>query len=337
MGRHHLSVAARLPGFEIVGVADAFPAALTALAEKGYPTYTDYRKLLDEKKPTAVVIAAPNDKHASIALDCIERGIAVLVEKPISDSMEDALKVCAASEKAGVPVLVGHHRRHNPIMKRAAQHIQEGNIGSVIASVALWLRRKPDEYFDTPWKLEEASGGGILLINTIHEFDCIRMLCGEIDSIQCLSSNKTRGLNVEDTAVINIRFANGALGTMTVSDATVGPWCWEMTSQEDPRFATTNEYSFLVCGSTGSLAVPSLEYWTNEPNAGRAAAFTRQKLYYKPAESMAEQMKHFGRVSRGEEKPVVSALEGAKSLAAVIACKRSVREGRVVTTKELLG
>lgn len=337
MGRAHLEVLARNPDFEVVGVADPTAAALAPLASAGLATYPDHRQMLDRAKPDAVVIATPNSHHVPAAIDCVERKVGVLIEKPVADSVESALELLKVLEASDAPVLVGHHRRHNPLLKKAAQHIAAGGIGRVVAVVGLWLRRKPDEYFKDLWKLDPARGGGVLLINTIHDIDCLRMLCGDIGSVQAMTSNSVRMLDVEDTAAISLRFTSGALGTVTVSDATTAPWCWEMTSQEDPRFATIPENCYIVCGTQGSLTVPTLETWTNEPNGGRDAPLMRRRLYHLPADALTQQCAHFAAVMRGEQKPLVTAQDATQTLAATLAIRRSAACGGEVRIADMLG
>jgi predicted dehydrogenase len=334
MGRHHLSMALANPEFEVVGVADPV-AVLDSYRGKGLATFADHRRMLDELAPDCAVVATPNVFHVPVALDCIERGVATLVEKPVGDTMASVRRLLAATAASDTPVLVGHHRRHNPLLQAAAAHIAEGGIGKLVAAVGLWLRRKPDAYYREAWKTKP-DGGGVLLINTIHDVDCLRMLCGEIDSVQAMTSNAVRQYEVEDTAAITLRFAGGGLGTITVSDAAVAPWCWEMTSREDPRFAHVPENSYLICGAEGSLAVPTLETWSNAPDGGREAAFMRQRLYYVAADSMTEQMAHFARVTRREEAPLVTVDDAARTLAATLAISQSARLGRAVAMTEML-
>ncbi len=336
MGRAHLDILSKSPDFDVVGIADPTAKILAPLAEKGFRTFADYRRMLEEAKPEGVVIATPNSHHVPVALDCIERGIGTLIEKPVSDSVESALQLLKALSKTNVPVLIGHHRRHNPLLKKAAQHIATGGIGKVVAIVGMWLRRKPDEYFADTWKREAARGGGVLLINTIHDVDCLRMLCGEIESVQAMTSSKVRDFDVEDTAAVALRFESGALGTLTVSDATTAPWCWEMTSREDPRFASVPENCYVICGTQGSLTVPTLENWTNEPNGGREAPLMRRRLYHVPADALTEQLAHFARVMRREEKPLVTAEDATRTLAVTLAVSQSARRGTMVRIAEML-
>ena len=109
-----------------------------------------------------------------------------------------------------------------------------------------------------------------------------------------------------------------------------------MTSQEDPRFAWQPETCYVICGTEGSLAVPTLETWTNSPNGGREATFIRRKLYHVTAESMDLQMQHFVRVIRREETPLVSVEEALGTLAATVAISLSAERGTAVDPAELL-
>ncbi|MCA1371958.1 gfo/Idh/MocA family oxidoreductase, partial [Bradyrhizobium sp. BRP14] len=119
-------------------------------------------------------------------------------------------------------------------IKSAREAVTNGKLGQLTAVVGLWLLRKPDDYFEVAWRRE--AGGGPLLINLIHDIDNLRFICGEIVEVQALTSNKVRGFAVEDTAALLLRFANGALGTVTVSDATPAPWSWELSSGENPAY-----------------------------------------------------------------------------------------------------
>jgi len=337
MGRHHLKVALANPGIEVVGIADPGATSREKVAGLGVSVFADHREMLEGAAPDGVLVATPNAFHAPIAIDCIRLGIPTLVEKPLADTLPAARAVLEAQRESGVPVLVGHHRRHNPLLQAARAHIEAGGLGQLCAVSATWLRRKPDEYFDDAWKRDHASGGGVILINAVHDFDTLRMLCGDIEAICATTSNAVRGYEVEDTAAILARFKSGMLATLTVSDTVVAPWCWEMTAREDPRFATVPENSYLLCGTEASLAIPTLERWSNVPNGGRDASFTRQRLYHVAADSMTLQMAHFLRVMRGEEAPAITAEDGLKTAAATLAVAESVRVGGWVDLDQFAG
>ncbi|MNQ88332.1 putative 4,5-dihydroxyphthalate dehydrogenase [compost metagenome] len=156
----------------------------------------------------------------------------VLLEKPVGVHLDEVRELVAASAGSGVPVLVGHHRRHNPLISRARELVQEGCLGRLTTVTALWQLQKPDSYFDIPWRREP--GAGMLLTNLIHDLDLLRHLCGEVAEVQAITSNGVRGFANEDSAAVLLRFANGALGTLSGSDAVAAPWSWELDSGENP-------------------------------------------------------------------------------------------------------
>jgi predicted dehydrogenase len=329
IGRKHIGILKEDPAFEVAGIADPSPQAEGYARENGFPYFKDTEALLDKAKPDGVVIANPNALHRETALACIARKIPTIVEKPIAYTLADARAIVEAAAKANVPVLTGHHRRHNPIMQAAREFIASGALGKVVAANGTWLHRKPDDYFDVTWRRE--AGGGPILINAIHDIDCLRMVVGEIESVQAVASSNTRGFPVEDTAAAVLTFANGAIGTFIVSDATVSPWNWESTSRESAITPYELENCFIVAGARGSLSIPQLQHWSyDKPNGGWADPLTRRTLPVRAADPYPRQLHHFARVIRGEEKPVIDAAEGARTLAATLAIAESAKTGRPV-------
>ena len=234
IGRRHIALIDASRDCVLAGIADPSPAAKDHAQARNTPWFADHRALLAEERPDGLIIASPNALHLRMALDCAEAGVPALIEKPVTDTVAAAQRLCRTIKRSGVPMLVGHHRRHNPIIKAARETVANRRLGRLTAIVGLWLLRKPDDYFEVAWRREQ--GGGPLLINLIHDIDNLRFVCGEIVEVQALTSNVVRGLAVEDNAALLLRFANGALGTVTVSDATPAPWSWELTSGENPTY-----------------------------------------------------------------------------------------------------
>ncbi|MBM3601015.1 MAG: Gfo/Idh/MocA family oxidoreductase [Alphaproteobacteria bacterium] len=334
IGRRHLGVLLADPAYAVAGIADPSPAAEAFARAHGVAHFADAERMLDQAKPDGVVIATPNQHHVTAGLACVARRLPMLIEKPIADRVADAVDLVARAGHAAVPILVGHHRRHNPIMRKAAEVIGDGAIGQVVAAVGLWLSRKPDDYYNVTWRREP--GGGPVLINAIHDIDCLRMLCGDIESVQASTSSVARGLPVEDTAAAVLRFANGALGTLIVSDAVSSPWTWEWTSEENPFYPHEPRDCFLVTGTRGSLAVPSLEHGWHEPGQGWGQPLTRRRIPVMPADPYVEQLRNFARVIRGEDKPVVSGQEGTRTLAATLGITESARTGLPIRIDDML-
>ena len=124
-----------------------------------------------------------------------------------------------------MPVLVGQHRRHNPFVNKAKEIIESGELGKLTVSSFHYMIYKNDEYFDVEWRRKK--GAGPILVNLVHDVDLLRYLLGEPVAVQGMQSSAARGFETEDSAVVNVRFADGALASMTISDATASPWNWE--------------------------------------------------------------------------------------------------------------
>ena len=207
--------------------------------------------------------STPTTLHAEQGQICIDHNIPVLIEKPITDDLNDAANLVASSEAENVPILVGHHRRFNPIIERAHQMINEGAIGEVKAVHSTCWFYKPDAYFDkAPWRKQK--GAGPVSVNLVHDIDLIRHLCGEISHVQAAAKAASRGYENEELSAAILQFENGGIGTVSVSDSIVSPWSWEYTSQENPVYPYSAQSSYQIGGSKGALSVPDLTFWKHD-------------------------------------------------------------------------
>ena len=316
-----------LAGCELAALADPSPNAAALAAEAGVPLYPRLEELLSAQQPDGVILATPNTLHVPGALACIAAGVSALVEKPVADSLDDALHLVAAVEASGVPVLVGHHRRHSAILERAQAVIACGQLGKLVAVTASATFYKPDSYFEAgPWRKQ--AGGGPILINLIHEVDNLRALLGEIVEVQAFSSNTTRGFEVEDTVAINLRFAHGALGTFMLSDTAASPRSWEQTSAENKSYDHHGEQDcYVIAGTRGSLAVPTMRLLSYGGEASWWQRMQREQLPLPDADPLARQLVHFCAVIRREVQPRVTVRDAARTLAVTLAVSRAARSG----------
>lgn len=332
IGITHIDRALKSPDFDLVGIADPTPAAAELARSLGVPCFADYPSLLAQARPRGVVVATPNATHAQITVDCLENGAAVLVEKPIADTLADGRRICEASRATGLPVLVGHQRRHNPIMRKAKAIVSAGTLGRPVSATAMCTWLKPRDYFDVAWRRQR--GGGPILINLIHDIDLMRHLYGEIESVQALASNAVRGFEVEDTAVVALRFRNGALGTVTVSDTAAAPWNWDLGVGEAERFPRQDINAHFYSGTQGSLTLPRLEVWRYRQDEGPAQGWhdplTQERTALHIGCPYTEQLRHFAALIEGREAPVCSALDGFRTLEATLAVTQAAAEGRAV-------
>ena len=334
IGRRHIELIEASGDSVLAGIADPSPAAKDYALAHSVPCYPDHRALLAQEKPDGLVIASPNTLHLPMALDCAEAGVPALIEKPVTETVAAAQRLCAAVKRTGVPMLVGHHRRHNPIIKSAREMVTSGKLGQLTAVVGLWLLKKPDDYFEVAWRREQ--GGGPLLINLVHDIDNLRFVCGEIVEVQALTSNKVRGFAVEDTAALLLRFANGALGTVTVSDATPAPWSWELTAGENAVYPRQDQPCYVFAGTNGSLSVPAMELWSYPQNPGWHAPLSRNPVALAGYDPLAEQLRHFLAVIAGREQPLISVEDAMGTLAVVEAVSEAARTGQRISPGHIM-
>lgn len=331
IGQKHAALVAAHPACTLAGLCDVDPGRAYVAAIHGAPFFTDTDALLRATAPDAAIIATPNAAHADAAELCAAHGIHMLIEKPIADTVESARHITAQADAAGVQVLVGHHRRHNPLVQAARAAVQGGVLGRLVGVTALWTLKKPDDYFDMAWR-RERPGGGPALINLIHDVDNLRFICGEIGQVYAQTSSAVRGFAVEDTLSANLRFADGALGVMLAADATPAPWSYELTTGENPVYPQVGQDCYFFTGTDGALAFPSLTHWRYAANApdGWHQPLEVARLHVQGADPLVAQLDHFVSVIRDAAQPLVDARDATRSLAVVLAMLASATRGQPV-------
>lgn len=329
IGRMHIETALHSPHVSLAAIVDPTDDAAQLSHRLNVPWYADPREMLDGSEAQAVVVATPNATHADIGLHCIERRLPVLVEKPVADTLENAHRLCAAAVEAGVPLMVGHQRRHNPILRRARALIDQGALGQPVSATAMATWLKPDAYFDLDWR--RRSGGGPVLINLIHDIDLLRHLLGEVVSVQAMTSNAIRGHEVEDTAAVVLRFQNGALGTISVTDAAVAPWNWDLAAGEAAHYPRQDVDSHFLSGTEGSLTLPRLNLWRYGESRGWHEPLTLERTAVHHGNPYAEQLRHLRAVAEGAEAPVCSGIDGFRTLQTTLAVHQAASTGLPVS------
>ncbi len=332
IGQAHMGVAAASATCLLSAVVDPSPGAVETARRAGVPLYASLAELIESDRPDGVILATPNPLHVPQALQCIAAGLPTLLEKPIAPTVVEAERLVQVAEANDARLLIGHHRAHSPIMAKAREVVESGRLGKLVTVMGSAVFFKPDEYFaDGPWRREP--GGGPILINLIHEVHNLRMLCGEIVAVQAFTSNAIRGFAVEDTVAINLRFANGALGTFMLSDTAACPRSWEQTSQENKVYPTSeDEDCYVISGTNGSLSVPTMRLKTYPRPQDRSwwKPFQTGVVGMVRDDPLKHQMEHFGAVVRGEAAPLVSARDGLANLRVTEAIVAAARSGRTV-------
>lgn len=327
IGARHLETIAKVEEAELVAIADANPAAVAIAERYGAAFFGNNEDMLANAKPDGVVIATPTDLHLAPALASLEAGAHLLIEKPITGTLEEAEILSEKAHAAQREVLVGHHRRYYPFIHKAREILQKGELGQVVAVNGQWTLRKADSYFDQTWRQKPEAGP--ILINFIHEIDCLRYICGEIVSLSAELASTVRGHEKEETAAIILRFENGALGTFLLSDSAASPWAWEFGFEENPEFPPAYQNAWRFVGDRASLELPNLKLWRHEDTAkGWNSPLRSEDRSCSPGDAYINQCRHFCQVIRGAEKPRITAEDATRSLRATLAVFEAAQSGR---------
>lgn len=222
--------------------------------DKNVPQYTDYRLMLEEQKPELVAIATESGKHAKIALDCIEAGCNVIIEKPIALSLEDADQIIERAREKGVKVCACHQNRFNKSIQKIRTAVEKKRFGKLLYGTAhiRWARDR--EYYDrAKWRGTWEQDGGALMNQCIHDIDLLRWMMGdEIEEVVGMTDRlKHNYIEAEDLGIALIKFKNGSYGIV------------EGTTNVYPRNLEETLYIFGEKGTVkaGGEAVNIIEEW----------------------------------------------------------------------------
>lgn len=298
MGRHHLRIYNEREDVEVVGIADINPRALSA-HQKRYrlKTFTDYRQLLKEGLDI-VSVAVPTKFHSHITLDALEADCHVLVEKPISPTLEEGRKMIRTANHCGKILLVGHTERFNPLVKRLKEVVLTRKIGDPISISTARVSPYPARIQDV----------GIILDFAIHDIDVISYLYGE-KAISVYAIAGSTNEDQEDHASVMLKFNQNRAGIIEIS--------WRSPIKLRKILMTGTEGFAL-----GDFIDQSIFYleegWSRERSL--------EKL-----EPLALEIDHFIRCVRGETLPEITGEESLYSLRTALLAEKSARTGQVIS------
>lgn len=299
---------------------DALEAAVKATGAEGYWRYED---LLARKDVDAVILATPSGLHPEQTIAAAQAGKHVVSEKPMATRWGDGKRMVAACDAAGVRLFVVKQNRRNvtlQMLKRALEEKRFGRIFMVTLNV-FWTR--PQEYYDSAkWRGTWEFDGGALMNQASHYVDLLDWLIGPVESVQCFTATLDRDIEVEDTAVMAIRWRAGTLGTMNVTMLTY------------PR---NFEGSITILGEKGTVrvggvAVNQIQHWEfadrrPEDDLVRQANYETTSVY---GYGHPLYYDNVIKVLRGEAEPETDGREGLRSLEILVAAYLSARDGRRV-------
>ena len=235
----HLRAIEKLAGVDLVGVCDTDPARAAAAAGRyGVPAFTDHRQLLDAARPDVVHVCTPHHQHVPAAIDCLDAGVGVLVEKPVAHTVAEADRLIAAARahpqvKAGICL----QNRYNAASRATRAMLLSGELGAVLGGSAtvLW-HRDPAYYQARPWRGQlRDSGGGVLINQAIHTLDLMEWLIGDVVRVRGHTGRYALDgvIDVEDTAHALLEHAGGARSVVfaTVGNVTDSPVTIEIVTE----------------------------------------------------------------------------------------------------------
>ena len=190
----------------------------------GCAFYADYRAMLAETEPDVAVILTPHPFHAPVAIDCLEAGCHVLVEKPMAVQVAEADAMVEAARRADRLLVVNFQRRYQATVRAARRMIQEGRLGEIqhVAMMAMWTRTAA-YYNSGGWRATWAGeGGGVLLNQAPHDLDMICYLVGKPSRLFAWTRTLLHPIETEDTVEAMMEWPNGAMGSLHASTAEAG-------------------------------------------------------------------------------------------------------------------
>ena len=320
----HAQSLIQLPETQIVSVADIREdRARRFSAEYGAQAYTDYHDMLARPDIDAVTVCVPSGLHAQVAIDVLQAGKHVLVEKPIALNLADADRMIATARKAGLRLGVVLQNRYNSPVQQVRTLIDQGRLGKLyLGSVCVrWYR--PQSYYEDGWHGTLSMDGGALMNQSIHHLDALQWFMGPVASVYAYTATLAHTMESEDVGVAVVRFRSGALATIEGSTLT-----WPQNLEGS--VAVFGEHGSVKVGGT---ALSRITLWKVDGELEREAEILTGQRVDPPTVygySHREVIHDFARALLDGREPSTPGPEALKSLALVLAIYESARTGREV-------
>jgi predicted dehydrogenase len=318
IGQNHARVFRSLGGAKLVGIADANLQAAAKVGEfNNVPFYDSLDKLIEAQSPDLVSVAVPTSLHFEVGCALIDRGIHVLMEKPITSTLEQAEKLVELAQKKGVVLAVGHIERFNPAVMELRRRLKEGMAGRIYKVFAQRLSPYPPRIRDA----------GVVIDLASHDIDLMRYLIDEPitkvygETLQSINSDR------EDLFDGLLRFKGGAVGVLDVN--------W-MTPTKIRRLTVTGSRGFFEC----NLLSQELFYYENDsaPSQWDALSVLRGVtegnvlgIRLQRHEPLAAEINDFVSAVREGRKPLVTGEDGLETLRLALKFVQSGAEGQPIS------
>lgn len=308
------------------------PERLAAFVrDTGLPA-RDIDAVLADKSIAGVVLALPNELHLEFAARAARAGKHVYIEKPIANTMADALAIAALEKVHGVRIVVGHCARLLSGVRLMRQTIDAGRLGKVTQLEATFsndrgLRITPQDW---RWYSESAPGGSLSQIG-VHQFDTLRYLGGDIAAVSASAGRHSPvGAEVEDQWIVTVHFADGKLGTVISSWTSTGVFNVRATGLDAVMVYDIDQTHWVVPERLHENASFYLQARGKGPS-------DRQAITVPPGNMYRDELELFADSVTGGVESELSAFNGCQAVAGVYAALKSAREGsRLITLQEII-
>lgn len=326
---NHISAALN-NNLEIVGICDVLQEKIIEKKEMfkeiiNVNEYLDYKEMLEKEKPTLVAIATESGKHAQIAIDCLNSGANVIIEKPIALSLEDADKIIEAAQKNNLKVCACHQNRFNKAIQKIRKSLENGDFGKLLHGTAhIRWNRDINYYKQAPWRGTWEQDGGALMNQCIHNIDLLRWMMGnDVEEVMAYTDRLTHDyIDAEDLGVAILKFSNGSYGII------------EGTTNVYPRNLEETLYIFGDKGTAkaGGSSVNKIEVWKMENGENEQEVIEQFCEVHKNVYGLGHTPLYKDVIDaiNDNRQPYVDGYAGRRALELVLAIYLSAKEGKPI-------
>ena len=342
VGDFHAKAFAALENSEFTAVCDNNIERARAFADRyGVKAYDDIEAMIRECALDVVSICTPHPLHANPAVIAADCGCNVLIEKPLASSLEDCDRIIEAGDRNHVTIGTMVQRRFYRPCMRIHQAIEDGKIGRPVLGMVTMLGWRDKNYYDSdPWRGSwKGEGGGVMVNQAPHQIDLLQWYMGEVDEIYGVWKNLNHPyIEVEDTAVAVIKFKNGGVGNIVVSNSQ-NPALFGKVHIFGENGAgvgvQTDGGAMFVAGMSSITEAPYNDLWTVAGEENMLETWKREDTdFFNSVDSMyyyhREQIKDFVDAVQKGEKPLVDAREGRKTVEIFTGIYRATETNSVI-------
>ncbi|WP_409968979.1 Gfo/Idh/MocA family oxidoreductase [Bengtsoniella intestinalis] len=337
----HAKAFIALPESELVAVCGRDMTKTEAYAARyNVAAYTDVKTMVQEQKLDVVAVCSPHPLHAQHAVAAADCGCHVMVEKPLAASLADCNAIVEAAERNGVTIGTLVQRRFYPPCVRMKQAIDDGKLGTPILGTVHMLGWRDEAYYNSdPWRGTWAGeGGGVMATQATHQIDLLLWFMGDVDEVYGVHCNFNHPyIEVEDTAVVIVKFKNGAIGNLVMSNSQ-DPALYGKVAVHGSNGASvgvqTDGGAMFIAGVSEIEEAPYNDIWTivgevalkEQYQAHDEAAFKEADMYYYHKLQMAD----FLHAIVNGTRPLVDARDGRRTTELFTAVYESCKQNKPI-------